>query len=306
MRFSNENIPVLENINVDEIINNLEYKEKEKIYCRDPYIMPYDGKYYLYLGAGSRGIWVLVSEDLKKWTDPITVFSIPENWHGNGCYFWAPECHYYNGKFYIFTSVSSSLCNNHRVISSYVSESPFGPFKEQAIISPKDWDAIDGTLYIDDENQPWLVFVHEWTSMPEPDKIGAMSCAKLNDDFTALINEPKDIFYAKDPEWARNRVTDGPFMYKTKNGKLMMIWSNHSPNGYCVALASSTNGKVDGTWIQEGILFDKDGGHGMIFKAFDGQLKLSLHTPNMYASKENREHLHIVDIEEKNDMLLLK
>ena len=302
MKFSNEYIPCLDNISIRQ---GVEYIKKDKIYCRDPYVMPYDGKYYLYLGAGKRGIICQVSEDLENWSEQINVFTPSEDFHGIDSFFWAPECHYYNGKFYIFTSVKSSLCG-HRVISSYVSDNPLGPFREQAIISPFDWDSIDGTLFIDEENQPWLVFVHEWTSMPEPDKIGAISCAKLNEDLTAFISEPKDLFYAYDPEWARNRVTDGPFMYKTDGGKLLMIWSNFSPNGYVVAVASSKNGKVDGEWVQERLLFDEDGGHGMIFKTFEGELMLSIHSPNMRASKTNVEHLVLLPLKEENDMLYLK
>ena len=265
--------------------------------------MPYDGKYYLYLGAGSRGIVCQVSDDLKTWSEQINVFTPPDDFHGVDSLFWAPECHFYNGKFYIFTSVRSSTCG-HRVISSYVSDSPLGPFEEKAILSPPDWDSIDGTLYIDEDNQPWLVFSHEWTSMP--DQIGAISCAKLNDDLSGFISEPKDLFYATDPEWAKNKVTDAPFMYKTANGKLLMLWSNFSSNGYVVAIASSTNGKVDGEWVQEGLLFDEDGGHGMIFKTFEGNLMLALHTPNMLASATNREHLALLELKEQNDMLYLK
>ena len=302
MKFSNEHIPVVEGISFKQ---DFQYKEFEKLYCRDPYIMPYDGKYYLYLGAGQRGIICQVSEDLKTWSGWIDVFTPPENFHGIDSWFWAPECHYYNGKFYIFTSVKSSTCG-HRVISSYVSDNPLGPFEEIGIISPLDWDSIDGTLYIDEENQPWLVFVHEWTSMPEPDKIGAISCAKLNNDLSGFISEPKDLFYATDPEWARNRVTDGPFMYRTDNQKLLMIWSNFSPNGYVVAVASSTNGKVDGEWVQERLLFDEDGGHAMIFKTFEGDVMLALHTPNMLKTKTNIEHLLLLELKEENDMLYLK
>lgn len=67
-----------------------------------------------------------------------------------------------------------------------------------------------------------------------------------------------------------------------------MIWSNFAKDGYCVGIAESENGKPDGKWIQKDKrLFGKtdanypfDGGHGMIFANVDGQLYLSMHSPN--------------------------
>ncbi|MBE7053025.1 MAG: hypothetical protein E7391_01975 [Ruminococcaceae bacterium] len=77
-------------------------------------------------------------------------------------------------------------------------------------------------------------------------------------------------------------------MYETKDGKLMMIWSNIDNEGnYCVGIAHSNNGLVDGVWSQEEIpMFSKkttnkyDGGHGMVFKDNDGKMYMSVHSPN--------------------------
>ncbi|MCX7025934.1 MAG: hypothetical protein NT061_00275 [Spirochaetes bacterium] len=42
-----------------------------------------------------------------------------------------------------------------------------------------------------------------------------------------------------------------------------------------------SEGSVLGPWIQaENPLVDADGGHGMVFKAFDGRLFLTYHSPN--------------------------
>ena len=46
----------------------------------------------------------------------------------------------------------------------------------------------------------------------------------------------------------------------------------------CIAV--SDNDDIDGNWIQLEPIFTKDGGHGMVFKDFDGNLKLTLHCPN--------------------------
>jgi len=61
-----------------------------------------------------------------------------------------------------------------------------------------------------------------------------------------------------------------------------MIWSSFAAEGYCEALAYSDNGSITGNWMHdERLLFHRDGGHGMIFKTFDGELKFVCHQPNV-------------------------
>jgi hypothetical protein len=64
------------------------------------------------------------------------------------------------------------------------------------------------------------------------------------------------------------------------NGKLAMLWSSVGHAGYALGVALSDGG-IRGPWRQQTEpLFSRDGGHGMVFKAFDGDLRLALHTPN--------------------------
>ncbi len=170
-----------------------------------------------------------------------------------------------------------SSATQHRGCSILKSASPEGPFVEitNGHVTPKDQDSIDGTLYVDKSGQPWMIYVHEWTSTD--DGIGRMSAAKLSDDFTHFVSEPIELFRADSPSWSDDRVTDGCFMYTTSNNDILMLWSNFSDSGYCVGIARSENGKVDGRWLQDDkLLFSKeftgdyDGGHGMIFKGRNG------------------------------------
>lgn len=298
MYLSNLNIP--DNGNKVMIPANMRAcRTSDGIGCRDPFILLYDKHYYLYRTRNGK-IECLIGEDLEHWSEPVVVYDPPGDFHGIKDLFWAPECHHYKGMFYIFTSVYSKTYN-HRVISVYRADNPLGPFEDIAggCVSPKDWDAIDGTLYIDEEKQPWMVFVHEWTSCP--DKIGGMVAAKLSEDFTHFISEPMELFRANDPLWTDNAITDGPYMYKT-DGHLYMIWSNFTPNnGYAVALAESENGRLDGKWLhraepifQKGRLphYLTDGGHGSLFLDKMGQLRVVLHGPNV-PPKGEYEHVQI-------------
>lgn len=259
---------------------------------RDPCIVPYNNMYYMYSATGS-GFAVRSSTDLLNWSDSKVIFDASDSssFTGIGDY-WAPECHYYNNNFYLFVTYRSST-NNHRGCAIFKSSTPDGRFKEitNGHITPSDWDAIDGTLYIDKNNKPYMVFVHEWTSMPDGN--GLMCYAPLSDDFTHFTAEPKTMFKSTDPSWTDQCVTDGPWLYRLENGTLLMIWSNFARddfNGYTIGISKSSNGELDGTWehYDEPLFWDDlgnvyeviNGGHGMIFKGFDNRIYLALHGPN--------------------------
>ena len=168
------------------------------------------------------------------------------------------------------------------------SESPMGPFNpiSEGPMTPEDRVCLDGTFFVDDNNNPWIVFCHEWTQIGN----GTICATRLTDDLSATIGEPELLFPAGDAKWVFSLnpnedghfVTDGPFFYRLKNGKLIMLWSSFIKTfGYVQTYALSESGTLKGPWKQQDEpLYKNDGGHGMIFKGFDGQLFLILHQPN--------------------------
>jgi beta-xylosidase len=176
-------------------------------------------------------------------------------------------------------------------------------------ITPHTWDAIDGTLYVDENGKPWMVFVYEWTSTP--DGIGRMAYAPLSDDLTSFLEEPKIMFKANDAPWSNRQVTDGCYLYRCEDGTLLMIWSNGSKEGYCVGIARSKSGNVEGPWEQdeERLFYRKnpgemDGGHAMIFTDPAGQMYLALHGPNRPGEGEKIKVVFF-PLKEENDTLVI-
>lgn len=105
----------------------------------DPFILKFNGVYYLYVSTADNqvGVKVWSSTDLVTWiyqglctTESVTL----------GAY--APEVVYSNGKFYMYTSPGG---NGHYVLSS---SSPLGPF---TLISGNLGMTIDGDVFIDDD-----------------------------------------------------------------------------------------------------------------------------------------------------------
>ncbi len=255
---------------------------------RDPSILPYNGKYYV-VGTGYN---MRVSDDLYAWSDPWQFF-VPDqctnpDFDGIGDY-WAPELYEYHGNFYIFGTYRSAS-SNHRGVGIFRSDLPQGPYEliSKGHVTPNDWDSIDGSLYVDENGDPWMVFVHEWTSTQ--DGIGTMVASRMTDDLTALTGEITHLFSANElGGGSNNNVTDGPYVYRFENGRLAMIWSGFSESRYCVGVCYSDNG-ILGPWVQsEELLFSatsdnplcyQEGGHGMLFESFDGKLLMSFHSPN--------------------------
>lgn len=276
----------------------------QEILIRDPFVLVHDGKYYMY-GTGLKwgGYGCVVSEDLEHWTEPEWVFQAPEGFDGVGDW-WAPECHNYNGSFYLFASYRSAA-SGKRGTAVFKSDSPLGPFVliSDGHITPKQRDCIDGTLYVDENGQPWIVYVGEWTS--NEDHIGDMYTAMLSDDLSCIISEPVLLFRGTDAKWTKGKFTDGPFVYKTINGKLLMLWSCNSKSGYAVGIVRSLDNKMTGKWVHDlTVLYQKDsthpldGGHGMLFTDLNGQLMLAIHSPNTATEDrfESAEFIPVADL----------
>ncbi len=284
---------------------------------RDPFLLKHGSVYYMYgTGVAKNGDWLDTTyacwrNDTGRldggWTlIERPVYVRPALAEKN---LWAPEVHFYNGVFYLLATYYSSK-TQHRGATILRADSPEGPFVEitNGTLTPDQWDCIDATLHVEPDGQPWLVFVHEWTCMP--DHVGTMAAAKLSNDLTRLISEPIELFRSDEPAWATGKITDGCFMYTTHAGQLLMLWSNFDEGGYCEAIAHSGNGRIDGKWLHEeapmftrGMAGDFDGGHGMIFTDTDGQSYLCLHAPNN-PTPERREMPILIPVREENGTLV--
>lgn len=296
----------------------------EEIRIRDPFIYAdsSSGLYYMYAQIDNRlsgkggpdrpkGVEVYISADLQNWESPKPVLLLPDDFWAKEMV-WAPEMHEYNGKFYLFVTLTSADLHDHLVRPEGVkdwppfhkrgthifhSDSPSGPFQsfDDKPHTPEDWMALDGTLYVEDEI-PYMIFCREWVEVVD----GTMESVKLAQDLSRPIGNPRTLFHASEAEWSIHepqKVTDGCYMYKTKEEKLLMIWSSFGEKGYAIGIAESQSGQLKGPWVQQkDLLFEQDGGHGMIFKTFDDRLMLVFHQPNSPGGQERMKMFEIEDV----------
>ena len=266
-----------------------------EIHFRDPFILavPEHGRHYLIgtpsyrtesgavSGPGS-GLDVFCSADLQTWEGPKTVFEPPAGFWGTRD-FWAPELHRYQGRFYILCSFKApDACRGTHILVADDALGPYEPLTNEPP-TPRDWECLDGTLFVDDDGSPWMVFCHEWVQVGD----GEICAVQLSNDLTRPIGDPKLLFAASQASWVEAYpkpdcyVTDGPSLHRAWDGSLLMTWSSFTKGRYAVGLAKSPNGSIEGPWDQMPTpLYDKDGGHGSVCRTLSGDLVLALHRPN--------------------------
>ncbi|WP_416150759.1 glycoside hydrolase family 43 protein [Salipaludibacillus sp. HK11] len=282
---------------------------KEEIRIRDPFILvDRDTETYYMYGTTDENTWegkgsgfnAYKSKDLLEWDGPFSVFK-PNELFWADRHFWAPEVYYYRNNYYMFASFKSE--DKRRGTQVLTANDPLGPFEPltEKPVTPREWECLDGTLYVDHNNDPWMVFCHEWIQV----KDGEICAIKLSEDLTTSIGEPKILFRASEAKWpARNTqyVTDGPFLFRNKKDELLMIWSSMGAKGYAMGISKSLTGNVLGPWEhEEDAFFDENGGHGMLFETLDRELRLAIHAPNNMPN----ERPVFLNIKEENGSLKL-
>ena len=277
------------------------------INIRDPFVVVKDGKYYMYgtrakcFGQLTGGFDVYVSDDLVNWSDPIECFDSEK--HGMNRYVnWAPEVHEYRGAYYLFATFTREC--GLRATFVLKSESPLGPFvpHSKGGVTPTEWECLDGTLYVDPKGDPYVVFCHEHTQILD----GTICYRRLSEDLSEGIGEAVTLFNASsvqgvDSIGGDHYVTDGPFMYRSKTGELLMIWSSFQHGKYAVYPVKFAGGDLGMDFEHQTPLITSDGGHGMIFRGGDA-LYLTFHSPN--ASEQ--EHPYFVKLVDCGDHLEVK
>lgn len=275
---------------------------------RDPFILADKKTKSYYLAVNSMPSFkIFSSKDLRNWKDEGSGFTADADFWGKKD-FWAPDLIEYKGKYYIWATFSGS--NGKRGTSILVSTKPTGSFVPlvNEAVTPAGWMALDGTLYIDKKNKPWIIYCHEWLEVGD----GEVVAQQLSDDLKMTVGEPLLLFKGSEGPWTgpingggkSGYVTDAPFIYNAKNGELLMLWSSFTKAGkYAIGVARSASGSIAGPWKQDGQpLNDDDGGHAMIFKDFKGGLKISYHAPN---SKAERPVIYSLK-DEKGKLIIVK
>ncbi len=266
----------------------------DSIVLSDPFVLADSATQTYYMTGTGGKMWK--SKDLAMWAGPYDVVEIDTaSWMGPEPMIWAAELHPYNGKYYYFATFTNRADGigtfrgarlERRASHILVSDRPDGPYRpiSDKLILPADKLTLDGTFWVDTDGKPYMVYCWEWLQNWD----GTIEKIELEPDLSGPAGEGTILFRASDSPWSReivdgkegpNRVTDGPFLFRTGSGRLGMLWTSWVYDVYTQGVAYSESGTLDGPWTQQAQpVTPPNFGHGMLFRTFDGRTLMSVHS----------------------------
>ena len=213
----------------------------------DPFVVQYSGHYYHIHRIGSQnapGIAIRKTTDLTELdkAKPVWVWAAPEE----GPYsreIWAPELHFYKGKWYIYVAADDGKNENHRMwaIESEGSD-PMGPYNQTPYFLETGGWAIDGTFFTDSENNPYFV----WSGWPgKVDGTQYLYIAPM--DSPTKISKERTRLSIPTEDWEKHEMPllEGPEILRHED-KLFIIYSASGSwsKYYCLGMLEYTGGSL--------------------------------------------------------------
>lgn len=185
----------------------------------DPFVMRYDGYYYLYQSAGVAPSYLHCwrSENLVDWSYMEVSCKLPEIVGG-----YAPEVIYNRGRFYMCTSPHG---NGHFILTSL---KPEGPYK---LATDRFGQRIDGSFFIDDDGSTYFYRAEG----------SGINYHRMSDPKTVELPSTPI------PESCLNGWTEGPMVLRHGGKYFLTYTGNHlCSKGYKVAYSVSDSSPVSG------------------------------------------------------------
>ncbi len=197
----------------------------------DPFIMRYNGMYYLYCSTlnDTLGVRGYKSADLVNWV-PMTGEGLREGYVSednvtNSAY--APEVYYWNGTFYMYTSPAG---NGHYILTASSPEGPFVKATNNFGLS------IDGSVFIDDDETMYFTYADN----------GGIRMAKMTDMLNVDASSTPNLNNTSIGGW-----TEGSYILKRDGIYYLTYTGNHvTSDGYRIAYSTAnallnSNGNID-------------------------------------------------------------
>jgi hypothetical protein len=299
----------------------------DSIRMSDPAVLA-DKKTGMYYMTGTGGM-MWRSKDLNLWEGPFRVTKFDKHsWMGPHPMIWAAEPYVIDVTYYLFATFTNRDVKIDNVRGNVIERracqvlkayNPMGPYKAfgDSTYLPANRPTLDGTYWRDTDGKPYMVFCGEWLQNWN----GTIEKIELKPDLSGTVGEPKVLFRASDSPWSRervhdehgktkitwNKVTDGPWLFRTGTGRLGMLWTSWVFDIYTQGVAYSESGTLDGPWIQEPEpITPPNFGHSMLFQRFDGQWMMSVHShmKDSWGRTVRRPHFFEVDL--SGDKLIIK
>lgn len=211
---------------------------------------------------------VFSTTDMKNWKDHGVALSLSNvKWAKR--YAWAPDCAFYNGKYFFYFPTDQDY------IGVAVGDRPYGPFKDPSgkplitrqtpgVVNNR--DLIDPTIFIDDDKTPYLIFGQN-----------DVNIVKLNSDmisFSDTVRVIKGTDYFFEAVW----------MHKY-NGKYYISYSGKDQILYGIGDSPY------GPFTYKGVILDKVNSHTNHHSIveYKGTWYLFYHNSDLYFSRHKND-----------------
>lgn len=213
----------------------------------DPFILKDGDTYYMYATSmPSLGFKVWQSENLVEWEEKGIAYNHnyqSEKWAVSD--FWAPEVIQKDDMYYLVFSARNFGGSLKTTIAT--SNSPTGPFIDTTVdIIGKEGSYIDGHIFIDDDETPYLYYVKDnFENIIEGKHISHIYVQQMSDDLLSLVGEA-NLILEPDQDWENPtgdyQWNEGPFIVKNENRYYLMYSANFfASSDYAVGYAVANN-----------------------------------------------------------------
>ena len=293
----------------------------DSIFVADPFVLRHNETYYLYGTSAQDGFRAWRSDNLVDWDTLGYVYRPSEDSWASGS-FWAPEVVFYQTKFFLVFSAKGTNPDGLRICLA-VSDSPTGPFEDLHVpLFDNGHSAIDGHLFIDDSQTPYLYYEMVGAvgnpHAPSGYFWGMIFGVQLTEDLSHFVgSEPKLCVYPtqdwENPTGTLARSTEGMTVFKRDSTYYMTYSANHYTDpqygvGYATAphpLGPWTKSPANPILAQRPEIGVSGPGHNSIIRSPDGQELFIVYHSHADPKKPSGERVLNMDrlIVEPNGML---
>ena len=258
----------------------------------DPFVLVYEGVYYMYATSAKDGFKYYTSTNLTDWEDKGYCL---KNSSWGECDFWAPEVFERNGKFYMIYTARWNKNHSLRIGVS-VADKPSGPFEEltKGPLFDFGYAAIDATLHSDENGKEYLYFVRDCSeNVIDGVHTSVIYVSEISKDYTRLLTQPIKISepdcnweVCNSPDWHWN---EGPAVLKRGSTYYMCYSANcYASRDYSVgySISKSPLGPFEKYKNNPVLKYGENDysgpDHNSFFEGLDGKLYTAFHVHTDY------------------------
>ncbi len=206
----------------------------------DPFILPAEGRYYLFATGGTVGFNVWSSDDLKAFGDRQKALGALPWAVGD---YWAPEVYAYKGRYVMLFSARWKENRSLRVGIAFA-DHPAGPYEEPLgePLFDLGYAAIDASLFVEEDGTPYLYYARDCSEyVYEGRNESHIYGVKLTEDLLAFDGEPV-LLTQPDTPWEHDggtwRWNEGPSVLKHQGRYYLYYSANYfASRAYGVGVA---------------------------------------------------------------------